>query len=115
MRMRLEVAWVALNLHPDPRQRVGELGGRFGEMAWAHVSQLAIQYLEAGFFSYYLTLENGGTLPVRIGRAPDGAKFLQVQAEGDAGNLLLSLARLQPGGHMNPIVRPPVSQSRVHA
>ncbi len=91
------------------------MGGLSGELVWNHSSQLAIQYLEAGFFSYYLTLENGGTLPVRIGRAPDGAKFLQVQTEGESGNLLLALAKVQSGAHANPIGRQPPTLSRDYA
>ena len=115
MTMPLQVTRVALNQHPDPWQRVGEMGGPSGEQVWNHSSQLAIQYLEAGLFSYYLTIEKGRTLPVRIGRAPNGTKFLQVQAEGESGNLLLALARGQSGAHANPIGRQPSTLSRDYA
>ncbi|MCX6891279.1 MAG: hypothetical protein NTX51_07110 [Verrucomicrobia bacterium] len=115
MTMPLEVTWVILNQHPDPRQRVGRMGGLSGDQDWAHGSHLAVQYIEAGVFSYYVAMGNGRTLPVRIGCAPDGIKFLQAQWEGESANLLLSLARLEPGAQTNPIVRAPVSQSREHA
>jgi len=88
----LEVTWVDQADHPDPGQRIGQVGGHSGKLKWQHTQAQAIEAIEQDVFAYYVKKDDQ-ILKLEVGLAPNGCKYLKTEADADAPQLLLSLPK----------------------
>ena len=90
MAIVLKVKWVDQVDHPDPYQRIQQVGGDSRDFHWHHTHAQAIQAIEQGLFDYYVA-QDARALKLEVGLAQNGCKYLKTQADGDTSHLLLNL------------------------
>jgi hypothetical protein len=91
MAMLLKVNWVDLSDQDDPYQRIRNIGGNSKGLEWKHTCAQALLFIDRGEFCYCVE-QDDLALKLKVGLAPDGAKFLKTDADSDQPQSLLSLA-----------------------
>ena len=88
MPARLEIKCINKSNRQNEHERIQNVGG--GPGAWKHTQEQAIQFVESGFYSYYVN-QGGRAVDVIISRSRYGFKYLKTAADGEGQNNLLNL------------------------
>jgi hypothetical protein len=95
MAARHEITCVNKRDRPNPYERITHVGGRTGAEgnggAWKITQEAAIQGIESGKWSFYVT-RGGGTVDVVVAVSAHGNKYIKTTADGADPNNLLSLS-----------------------
>jgi hypothetical protein len=98
-----------------PHQRISHVCGGVGLNKWSITVQQAIKGIEEGSW-LFCVLNGERVVPVVIGVAPSGEKYLKTAADHQQPNLLLTLAQCsQPDGLLpaSEDCEPPLTSSSV--
>lgn len=88
--MALEVKCISKENRSDPHNRITHIGGvKSDGNRWRITEEQAIQYIESGQYSFYVTV-NWRKVNVII-ETRNGRKYLKTEADGIIPNNLLSL------------------------
>lgn len=86
----LQVTWAEKIDHPDPHQRIRQIGGSSGSLVWTHTCAQAIESIEQNLFAYYVE-KDARKWNLEVGLSPGGGKFLKARAGDSPPELLLNL------------------------
>ncbi len=91
MSLKVAIESIMKELTPEGRSRVRAIGGTtLGGGRWMLLENQAITAIERGRSEFFVS-KDGRQVPVVIGIAPDGAKFLKSEEDGLQADTLLAL------------------------
>lgn len=92
--MAHEITCINKSDRQNPHERISHVGGRVGSEKgngpWKITQESAIQGIESGKWSFYVT-KNGSQVKVVVAVSRFGNKYLKTEADGEQPNNLLSL------------------------
>jgi hypothetical protein len=97
--MNLFVREVTLAPEAPPHRRIkclhGDFPGREAPLAWRHLQEQAIAFIENRSFSYFVQ-KAGRPIPLVVGQTASGEKFVKAQTDTDQPDTLLGLPVAAP-------------------
>ncbi|MDD2782235.1 DUF3892 domain-containing protein [Sulfuricurvum sp.] len=89
-----EITCINKSDRQNPHERITHIGGKIGAEGggpWKITQEKAIEGLENGTWSFYVT-KNGSKVNVIVSTSRYGNKYLKTDADGEQPNNLLSLS-----------------------